>query len=70
MKKGDLQLALTLAEDHLEKGEWVRVDCYPDPVINPPVLVYAGTIHTDGTEECHHTCYVVKNGGAIKHTGI
>jgi hypothetical protein len=70
MRKGDLQLALGLAENHLEKGEWARVDCYPSDEYNPPILVYVGTVHTNGYRECHHSCYTVKNGGAVKHTGI
>lgn len=72
----DVILALEIAEDYLEKGNWVRIQPptrlmvkFSEDVGNTalPTWMYIGTIHDDGFLECHHTSYMIHKGVAVKH---
>ena len=67
----DVIRALEIAEEHLEKGEWVTIN-HDKPT--HPVWVHVGTVHKLGNgefwRECYHISYMIKDGVSIKHVGI
>lgn len=63
----DVVVALEIAEKHLEKGEWVTIK-HDKPT--RPTWMYVGTVHSNGFRESHIISYMIKDGVAVKHSGL
>lgn len=67
----DVIVALKIAEDYLEKGDWVNI-IHDKPT--RPVWMHIGTVHklADGSDwrESHIISYMIKDGVAVKHSGL
>ena len=61
----DVIVALSLAEHHLEKDEWVQIT---HDKATRPVVMYVGTIHGNRFKEIAYIRYIIKDGGVDKYT--
>lgn len=64
----DTRIAIAIANEHSEKGDWAEVKIPASHAI--PTWVHAGVIHSNGDWETHYVSYMIKDGVVVRHVGI